>query len=197
MTLPRAACSALACLILLLLARSHSTLAEKAPTIPQCTRVTLNAAYLARVPPTASPGFLLDLRNDTDAPIKVVLPFPTSVHWYAQVGSRWLWRSSSGSGGALVDALRERGPVFAYRPPAAAEQPVYRTVPAHDHLEWEESIEDNPVLRFRPGCERCSNPQDQRFQAVLAYAYVAAGGAEQGLLSCGLRSGAVVMPPLE
>ena len=173
--------------------------------VAQCARVHLSAAYLAQVAPSHGPGFLLTVSNDTDAAIKVAKPFPTSAHFYAQVdGSRWLWRASSGSGGALVDALHEQGPLFAYQAPAAAgataaAKPVeYVTVPAHDHVEWAEAMDDNPALRFRPGCQRCSNPGDERYQAVLAYAYLAPAGEDvEGLLACGLRSGPVVLPPLQ
>jgi hypothetical protein len=85
--------------------------------------------------------------------------------------------------------------VLAYPAPPAAE---YLTVGAHQRLEIAESIRSSPVLRFRPGCQRCSNPQDERYRAVLAYAYLPAPGAgEPDLLPCGLRSGPIVMPPLE
>ncbi len=138
------------------------------------------------------------IANDTDQPVRLAKPFPTSVHWYAQAaGGRWLWRASSGSGGALIDALQEHGPVSVYAEPGAAD-PGYLVVGAHQRLEVAESMRSSPVLRFRPGCERCRNPGDARFRAVLAYAYLAApGAADPGLLPCGLRSGPVVMPPLQ
>lgn len=168
------------------------------PVVPQCGHVSLSAAYLAQVAPLQGPGFLLTLTNDTDQWIKVAKPFPTSTHWYAQTGTGpWLWRASSGSGGALADALRDRGPLFVYD--SAAGLPAqYLSVGPHQHLEWVESMQDNPALRFRPGCQRCSNPQDERYRAVLAYAYRPPRGVEvDGLLSCGLRSSPVVMPPLK
>jgi len=159
----------------------------------------MQAAYLAQVSAAEGPGFLITVINDTQRPIKIAKPFPTSAHWYAQVGSRWLWRASSGSGGALVDALREHGPLVAYRTSANPAKPgEYLTIAAHDRLELAESIQGNPALSFRPGCERCKNPGESRFQAVLAYAYLApVGEGVDGLLACGLRSGPVVMPPLE
>ena len=157
----------------------------------------MSAAYLARVNATEGPGFLLDVTNNTTQAVKLAKPFPSSIDWYARADNgRWLWRASSGSGGALANALRERGPVLAYRNVARENHPVETlTVPAHEHLEIAESFRNNPVLRFRPGCELCRNPQDEHFQAVLAYAYQP-GPTESELLPCGLRSGMVVMPPL-
>ena len=169
-----------------------------ARTIPQCSGVTLSAAYLAQTNGTEGPGFLLILTNNTAQAVKLAKPFPSSVHWYARADNgHWLWRASSGSGGALADALQEHGPLLAYPPVTQGAGRVESlTVAAHDHLEITESIRSNPVLRFRPGCERCRNPQDGRFQAVLAYAYLPTPG-EPELVACGLRSGMVVMPPLE
>ena len=165
--------------------------------VPQCTRVSFTASYLAQVSPGAGPGFLLAVSNDMDAAIKLAKPFPSSVHWFAQAGSGpWLWRASSGSGGSLVDAFRERGPLVAYPLPASAEPREYLTIGPHQHLEWTESMRNNQTLRYRPGCQRCKNPEDLRYRAVLAYAYLP-GPAEQGLLPCGLRSEPVVMPPLD
>jgi hypothetical protein len=170
--------------------------AGRSLTVPQCTGVTLEADYLAQVTAAEGPGFLLVITNNTDQPIKLARPLPTSVHWYAQVGSGpWLWRASSGGGGALADAMREHGPLLAYARAVAGARPEYLTVGAHQRLETAESMQKTPTLRFRPGCERCRNPQDERFRAVLAYAYLPAPG-ETGVLSCGLRSGPVVMPPL-
>jgi hypothetical protein len=173
--------------------------------IPQCTDVSLSAAYLARSSSGSGPGFLLTIRNERSQAIRIAKPFPTSAHWYAQAPSgRWLWRASSGTGGELVNALRERGPLFAYRasasgPGSSLGRPAeYITVKAHGQLQWAASMQSNPALTFRPGCERCSNPQDKRFQAVLAYAYIPPPGpAVEGLLTCGLRSGPIVMPPLD
>lgn len=165
-------------------------------TIPQCTGVTLSAAYLAQVTPSEGPGFLLTVTNNTDQPIRLAKPFPSSAHWYAQApGGRWLWRASSGSGGALVNALAEHGPLLAY-PAPLANSAGYLVVGAHQHMEVTESMRSSQILRFRPGCQRCKNPEDARFRAVLAYAYLPRTG-EQGLLGCGLRSGLIVMPPLE
>jgi hypothetical protein len=167
-------------------------------TVAQCVDVRLSAAYLARSASGAGPGFLLTIRNDRDRAIRIAEPFPTSAHWYAEGATgHLLWRASSGSGGELVDALRERGPMFAYQPPVAA-RTEYITVEPYAQLQWAASIQSNPALIFRPGCERCSNPEDKRFVAVLAYAYVPPPGPEpEGLLTCGLRSGPVIMPPLE
>jgi hypothetical protein len=173
---------------------------QRAQTVPQCTAVHLKAAYLAQVTPSEGPGFLLTITNDTNQPIRLAKPFPTSAHWYAQTGTGpWLWRASTGSGGALENALKEQGPLVVYPLPPMASMPAeYLTVGPHESLELTESMRSTPVLRFRPGCERCSNPQDERYRAVLAYTYLPApGSSEPNLLTCGLRSGQIVMPPLE
>lgn len=211
MTFSRAATRRLTWFSLLFSAVSNAApRSRQVEAVPQCTGVTLSAAYLAQVTPTEGPGFLLIISNNTDQPIKLAKPFPTSAHWYAQAGQgKWLWRASTGSGGALVNALAERGPLLAYAPPATfatalptAAQPSnakpteYLIVPAKSKLEVAESMRSSPILRFRPGCERCKNPGDERYRAVLAYAYLP-GPQEQGLLPCGLRSGPIVMPPLE
>ncbi len=186
-------------LVLLGLSHPLSMNAGTSAAIPQCSSVSMAASYLAQVSPHEGPGFLLTISNDTDAPVILIAPVPTSAHWYAQSASgRWLWRASTGAGGGLVDAMKERGPVLAYRPPAFVGRAVTLTVLAHAHVDWLASIRDNPALRFRPGCERCRNPEDRQYRAVLAYAYLPPPGQPaEGLLSCGLRSNLVVMPPLE
>jgi len=189
-------------MILVLQAPATVAVAPKAKprTIAQCAGVTLSGAYLAEATPGAGPGFLIVISNQTNQPIKLAKPFPTSAHWYAQAGDGpWLWRASSGSGGALADAFHERGPLLAGPPSSLDPGPEgYLTVGAHGTLEIVESMRSNPILRFRPGCEHCSNPQDERYRAVLAYAYLPDTDlAGRGLLQCGLRSGPIVMPPLE
>ena len=195
MNFPRAL-SHLAWLLFLISPAANAAPHPGPRTIPQCTGVTLSAAYLAQVTPSDGPGFLLTLTNNTDQPIRLAKPFPSSAHWYAQApGGRWLWRASTGSGGALVNALAEHGPLIAY--PAPPANPAgYLVVGAHQHMEVTESMRSSPILRFRPGCQRCKNPEDASFRAVLAYAYLP-GTGEQGLLGCGLRSGLIVMPPLK
>jgi hypothetical protein len=165
-------------------------------TVLPCERVSLTASYLALVPEpgssAAGPGFDFVLRNDTDHAIKLAEPVPTSAHWYAHVGSRWLWRASSGGGGSLVNALADKGAMFAY--PAATPAAKYLSVGPHQAYEWVRSVQSNPALVYQPGCARCRNPGETEYRAVFAYAYLPAPG-EQGLLGCGLRSAPVVMPP--
>ena len=185
------------------------TAASAAPplTVPQCTGVRLQAAYLADARPqpgepevrsagdkVGGPGFYVTLVNNTNQPIEVAEPFPSSAHWYAETpGGRLLWRASSGGGGALVDALNPRGRLFASPVGPTA---VHVRVAAHSQLSWAEPIASHPALDFRPGCQHCSNPGEHSFRAVLAYALLppAAGG---GLLPCGLRSDPFIMPPLQ
>ena len=169
-----------------------------AQTVPQCTGVTLHAAYLAEEKPGGGPGFLLEIRNQGKSAVAIVDPAPLSVHWYAAAGAgRWLWRASSGSGGSLVNALHEKGALFASQAPADAPEPATRIILPHAAYSWAVFSSDAPSLRYRPGCEHCAYPGEQRFRAVLAYAYLPANGATPtGLLRCGLRSDPVVMPPL-
>ncbi|GGH07996.1 hypothetical protein [Silvibacterium dinghuense] len=166
-------------------------------TVPLCGKqIVLTASYLAPSKPGEGTGFLFHLENGTAEPIVLAEPAPTSAHWYAKVGSRWLWRASSGSGGALVNAIDERGPLFAYRPAKAPENAKYLTVPAHGSQEWVAREEDNPALAYRPSCEKCNNPGEHEYRAVFAYAYLPAPGeTEPHLLTCGLRSPQVIMPP--
>ncbi len=184
--------------LLLACGTSASTAQHDGRTVLPCDRVSLSASYLAMVPEpgssSAGPGFDFVLRNDTDQPIKLAQPIPTSAHWYALVGGRWLWRASSGGGGSLVNALHERGPMFAYRATAPARQ--YLIVMPHEKHEWVASVQSNPALVYQPGCARCRNPGESEYRAIFAYAYLPAP-AEQGgqLLACGLRSSPVVMPP--
>jgi hypothetical protein len=193
---------------------------HKPSTVEQCTQVHLQATWLADARPLPGepdarhafaeagggagqgasggfrgPGFLLTVNNDTDRAIEIAQPFPSSVDWYAEgAGGRLLWRASSGGGGALVDALRPGGRLFAAT--AAADAPRL-TIEAHSQLQWAEPVAGHAALEFRPGCQRCNNPGDRGFRAVVAYALQPAPGQAAGaLLSCGLRSKPVLMPPL-
>lgn len=169
------------------------------PTVEPCNGVTFSASYLADAGAgaEAGPGFLFRIENHTAQEIRLAEPVPSSAHWYALVGERWLWRASAGRGGALVDALRERGPMFAYRPPAPPQEPEYLTVPAHGAQQWTEAMRGHATIAYRPSCPLCNYPGEREYQAVFAYAYLpAAGEAEAHLLHCGLRSEPVPMPPI-
>ncbi|MFT4114487.1 hypothetical protein [Silvibacterium sp.] len=170
---------------------------SSAPTVPLCGKqIVFSASYLAPSKPGEGTGFLFRIENNTAQPIALAQPAPTSAHWYARVGSRWLWRATSGSGGALVDAFNERGPLFADRPLKAPADPKYLTIPAHGSQEWVARVEDNAALAYRPSCEKCNNPGEHEYRAVFAYAYLPAPGeTEPHLLTCGLRSSQVIMPP--
>lgn len=166
-------------------------------TVPQCTDVHLQAAYLAEEKPGAGSGFLLKIENERDQPVEVPASTPVSVHWYAQSGGRWLWRASSGSGGSLADALQERGPLLTDPGSPSVPSQALRTVPPHSSKEWAVFAADDPALRYRPGCEHCTYQGEEQFRAVIAYAYrPSAWPAETALLRCGLRSNPVIMPPL-
>ncbi len=169
----------------------------RAQSVPQCSGVSLQASYLAEEKPGGGPGFLLEVRNRGNAPIAIVDPVPLSVHWYAASGGHWLWRASSGSGGSLVNALRESGPLFAEQQPANSPELATRTISPHGSYRWTVFSGDMAALRYRPGCEHCNYGGERQFRAVLAYAYLAASTDHTpGLLRCGLRSAPVVMPPL-
>ena len=187
--------------LLLLLAIQTVTLAHGArhsaqAIVAPCSGITLSASYLADVAPAHGPGFLFRIENHTAHPIRLAQPVPSSAHWYARVGKRWLWRSSAGRGGALVDALRERGPMFAYRPNAAPADPQYLVVPAHDARQWTEPMLHNDAIAYRPSCPMCNYPGEDDYEAIFAYAYLP-DDAEHvpNLLHCGLRSAPVPMPP--
>jgi hypothetical protein len=163
-------------------------------SLPICPGVSLSANYLALAGPDQGPGFRFVLVNRTAREIKLVEPVPSSSHWYARTHGRWLWRASNGAGGSLLDAGNEYGRVVVYAPPAAAEIKLL-TVPPHQSREWIESQQENPVLEYKPGCPLCSYPGEREYQVVFAYAYLAGGSQPSGLLSCGLRSAPVPMPP--
>jgi hypothetical protein len=164
--------------------------------VPQCTGVTLEASYIADVGANAGPGFAFHIENKTAKPVRLAEPVPSSAHWYARVGLRWLWRASAGRGGALVNALSEKGPLFAYRPSAPPRDADYLTVPAHASYDWTLSMRDHPTLQYRPSCSHCDYPGERDYRAVFAWAYLPPSGQKvPDLLSCGLRSAPVPMPP--
>jgi hypothetical protein len=179
------------------LQRLEAGIHHPGPIVPSCTGLTLTASYLAESSPGAGAGFYFRLENKTAKPVTLVQPVPSSAHWYAHVGSRWLWRASAGTGGALVDAIQEKGSMFAYRPLTPPADPKYLTVPAHGAQEWTELMRDHSALAYRPSCAMCNYPGENEYRAVFAYAYLP-HPAEHGpaLLQCGLRSNPVVMPPL-
>jgi hypothetical protein len=167
------------------------------PYVAQCADVTLQASYIADVGTNAGPGFAFHIENKTGKDIRLAQPVPSSTHWYARVGLRWLWRASAGSGGALVNALSEKGPMLAYEPAAPPQHAEYLNVPAHGSMDWTISMRDDPAIQYRPGCARCNYPGETNYQAIFAYAYVPNPGEHvPDLLGCGLRSAPVPMPPV-
>ena len=167
------------------------------PTVPLCSRqIVFTASYLAETKPGEGIGFLFRIDNGTAKPIKLEDPVPSSAHWYARVGNRWLWRASTGMGGSYVDAVNERGPLFAYQPEAVPVNPKYIIVPARGSYEWEQREHENHALSYRPSCAICNYPGEHEYKAVFAYAYLPAPQEDApGLLACGLRSNLVIMPP--
>jgi hypothetical protein len=167
------------------------------PYVPLCSHIDLSASYLADAEPGKGPGFVFVIKNDTNKDIRLAEPVPSSAHWYAHVGEKWLWRASSGSGGSFVDAYNEKGEVFAYQPKEPPQHPEYMTVPAHGSHEWTETVHDHPSIAYRPSCAICNYPGEREYRAVFAYAYLPHPQEHtDGLLACGLRSTPVVMPPL-
>ncbi len=165
--------------------------------VPQCRDVVLTAAYLAEEKPGSGPGFYLQIENRRNEPISIADPAPLSVHWYARSGGHWLWRASSGDGGSLVNALHQKGPLFAEQPSVINPVQQIRTIAPHGTYSWSVFTAQFPSLRYRPGCQHCTYLGEEQYHAVLAYAYVPAARAAAGtLLRCGLRSQPVVMPPL-
>src|ERR1700756_226314 len=191
------AASAIASVTLSTLAYTGAAVHHPGPYVPLCPRqIAFTASYLAPTHKGDTPGYLFRIENHTAKPIKLAEPVPSSAHWYAHVGNKWLWRASSGSGGSYVDAINERGPVFAYQPRNETADPQYITVPAHGKYEWTSGDRDNPTLAYRPGCEPCSYPGEYKYKAFFAYAYLPPVGEHiAGLLRCGLRTNLVDMPP--
>jgi hypothetical protein len=178
-------------------ATSADTQRRPGPYVLPCAGVTLQANYIAETGGAAGPGFAFHIENKTGKDIRLEQPVPSSVHWYARVGLRWLWRASAGRGGALVDALRENGPMFAFRPSAAPEHAEYLTVHAHGSQDWVVSMRDDPAIQYRPSCARCNYPGETEYQAIFAYAYLPNPEEHApDLLHCGLRSSPVPMPPV-
>lgn len=165
------------------------------PYVMPCAGVALTASYLGDVS-GEGPGFLFSIDNRTPRTIRLEQPVPSSAHWYAQVGTRWLWRASAGRGGSLVNAENPRGLMFAWRPAAPPDRPEYVTIPAHGSIQWSQAMRDHPAIAYQPSCPMCRNPGETVYQAVFAYAYLPAPGEEaENLLRCGLRSAPVPMPP--
>ncbi len=165
------------------------------PYVLPCTGVELSASYLGDVS-GQGPGFLFEIENRTPRTIRLENPVPSSAHWYAQVGNRWMWRSSAGRGGSLVNAENPRGRMFAWRPSVPPSYPQYLMVPAHASRQWTEAMRNHPSIAYQPGCPMCRYPGETRYQAVFAYAYLPAPGEHvANLLRCGLRSAPVPMPP--
>jgi hypothetical protein len=183
-----------ACLASLACRAGNGASTRPVGSVPICAGVSLSANYLALAGPDQGPGFRFVLVNKTGREIKLAEPVPSSSHWYARSHGRWLWRASNGAGGSLLDAGNEHGRVVVYAPPAGTEIKLL-TLPPHQSREWIESQQENPVLEYKPGCPLCSYPGEREYQVVFAYAYLAGGGQPSGLLSCGLRSAPVPMPP--
>lgn len=180
-------------------ARVAAAVHHPGPYVPLCSRqITFSASYLADLKDGNGPGYLFRIENHTARPIKLAEPVPSSAHWYAHVGDKWLWRASSGSGGSYVDAVNERGPVFAYQPKTLPSDPKYITVPAHGSYEWTAGEHDNPALAYQPSCQHCNYPGEYEYKAVFAYAYLPPAGQhpeQKDLLPCGLRTTMIDMPP--
>jgi len=189
--------AALPVLSALSISTGSATTHHPGPYMPLCSHITLTASYLVEAEPGKGPGFVFVIKNDTNKEIRLAEPVPSSAHWYAHVGQKWLWRASSGSGGAFVDAYNEKGQVFAYQPKQPPQNPEYMTVPAHATHEWTETVRDHPSIAYRPSCAICNYPGEREYRAVFAYAYVPHPEEHaESLLPCGLRSEPVVMPPL-
>lgn len=166
-------------------------------TVPQCgPQIKFTASYLAEAKPGQGPGFLFRIENSTSRPVALAQPVPSSAHWYAHVGRLWLWRASAGRGGSLANAQNPRGPMFASRPEAPDSNLPLLEVPAHGSREWAEWVSQDPAIAYQPSCAHCNYPGEHEFQAIFAYAWLPAPHQViPHLLTCGLRSAPVVMPP--
>jgi hypothetical protein len=181
-------------MVLILACSGSSAPAGPVRSVPICSGITLAASYLA-VAHDQSPGFRFVLYNRTSRAIKLAEPIPSSSHWYARLHGRWLWRASSGAGGSLADARNEQGRVVVYPGDPNKGETEWITLPAHKSRQWIETQQENPVLRYQPGCAMCSYPGESQYRVVFAYAYLAAASTQPGSLACGLRSAPVPLPP--
>jgi hypothetical protein len=165
--------------------------------VPQCgPQIRFTASYLAEAKPGQGAGFLFRIENNSSRPITLAEPVPSSAHWYAHVGNLWMWRASAGRGGSLVNAENPRGPMFAARLDPAATSPQMLEIPPHGSREWTEWVSEDPAIAYRPSCAQCNYPGEHEFQAVFAYAWLPLPHQViPHLLTCGLRSAPVVMPP--
>lgn len=172
-----------------------------ADTVPQCSSraVQFTANYLAETKPGQGPGFLFEIDNKTAHPVTLVAPVPSSAHWYANVGNLWLWRASAGRGGALVNAINTHGPVFVFRPRLDQKgDPKAITIPAYGKRVWTEWMRNDSAIAYQPSCAHCNYPGEHNFRAVFGYAWLPPFGQHiEHLLTCGLRSNPVDMPPLD
>lgn len=164
-------------------------------TVPQCSSISLHAAFLAEETPGQGTGFLLSLENRQQSPVEIPIPMPLSVDWYAKVGNQWSWRASSGAGGSLVNAFNGKGPLFAISGASYKAAWVLRRIAPHETYTWTVFAGSAPPLSYRPSCEHCNATTEAEYEAVLAYAFIAKA-EDRSALSCGLRSNAIVMPPL-
>lgn len=89
--------------------------------------------------------------------------------------------------------------MFVYRSDkAVADPPQTITVPAHGAHEWAEWTSEDPAIAYDPSCAHCNYPGEHEFRAVFAYAWLPAPGEQiPHLLTCGLRSNQVIMPPFD
>ena len=181
-------------MLLIFVCSGSSAPAGPVRSVPICSGITLAASYLA-VTRDQSPGFRFVLYNRTSRAIKLAEPIPSSSHWYARLHGRWLWRASSGAGGSLADARNEHGRVVVYPGDPNKGETEWITLPAHKSRQWIETQQENPVLRYQPGCAMCSYPGESQYRVVFAYAYLAAASTQPGPLACGLRSAPVPLPP--
>jgi hypothetical protein len=165
-------------------------------SVPACQGITLSASYLTETTPGGGPGFEFTLFNKTAREIRLDEPMPSSSHWYALTGGRWLWRASNGAGGGLLDPLNERGRLVVYKSASERISEKSFTVQPHQSRQWVESEQENPVLEYKPGCPLCSYPGEREYRVVFAYAHLPEPTqARDGLLTCGIRSSPVPMPP--
>ena len=187
----------LALVVLLSVQRGGAAAANPELQVAPCARVSLTASYLAELKPGAGPTYHFRLTNETEHPIVLARPIPSSAHWFTRDGEHWYWRASAGGGGSLVDAMVPNGKMFVYR----ATQPLAPSnvlkVAPHSTTEWEEGAKDNPALEFKPSCSICNHPEDREFRAIFAYAYLPLPEDKAlGLLPCGIRSSPVDVPPI-
>ncbi len=163
-------------------------------SVPICSGVSLSANYLALAGPDQGPGFRFVLVNRTGREIRLAEPVPSSSHWYARP-------RAAGCGGhrmERVEACWTRATSMAgwwcmlpRQAPRPSSSLCLRTSPGNGSKASRRTLCSSTSLAVR--CALIPGSASTRWS--LPMRILPAGSQPAGLLSCGLRSAPVPMPP--